>query len=263
MKTGRSIPPTAPLYPEMSQLLNIANDYYNKGKMAIANGNKVEAELCFSNAKIKLREVQTVYPLNQEASLLTLRIDQVVDPAAFNDYFKRKVDGAKNDYKDPSKQQAVYTEILDLYEINPSYPGLKDFIYNVEIELGIRVRPPDRTAINKSNSLTKQAEQVFNSGRRNEISLNSALQLVNQALEANPDNTDAQILKDRISTALGGTGTAVLPAVAEKKYQQAVQELQKGNILEAYTIVSELMSNKSYSKSSKVIDLQKKVESLL
>ena len=33
MKTGRTIAPTAPLYPEMSQLLNIANQYYNEGKI--------------------------------------------------------------------------------------------------------------------------------------------------------------------------------------------------------------------------------------
>ena len=263
MKTGRTIAPTAPLYPEMSQLLNIANQYYNEGKILLSKGKKAEAQVSFDNALKKLREVQTVYPLNQEASLLTLRINQLVDEKAFNEYFTRKVETAKNDYLDKSKQQTVYAELLDLYEINPSYPGLKDFIYNVEIALGIRVKPPDTSALRKSNQLTAQAQKVFDADSRNEISLNSALQLVNQALEANPDNTEAQILKDRISTSLGGTGTAVLPASAEKQYQQAVQELQKGNILQAYAIVSSLMENKTYSKSAKIIDLMKKVESLL
>jgi len=251
------------LYPEMSQLLNIANQYYNEGKILLSKGKKAEAQVSFDNALKKLREVQTVYPLNQEASLLTLRINQLVDEKAFNEYFTRKVETAKNDYLDKSKQQTVYAELLDLYEINPSYPGLKDFIYNVEIALGIRVKPPDTSALRKSNQLTAQAQQVFDADSRNEISLNSALQLVNQALEVNPDNTEAQILKDRISTSLGGTGTAVLPASAEKQYQQAVQELQKGNILQAYAIVSSLMENKTYSKSAKIIDLMKKVESLL
>lgn len=263
MKTGRTIAPTAPLYPEMSQLLNIANQYYNEGKVLLSKGKKTDAQVSFDNALKKLREVQTVYPLNQEASLLTLRINQLVDEKAFNEYFTRKVETAKNDYLDKSKQQTVYAELLDLYEINPSYPGLKDFIYNVEIALGIRVKPPDTSALRKSNQLTAQAQQVFDADSRNEISLNSALQLVNQALEANPDNTEAQILKDRISTSLGGSGTAVLPASAEKLYQQAVQELQKGNILQAYAIVSGLMENKTYSKSAKIIDLMKKVESLL
>ena len=263
LKTGRTISPTAPLYPEMSQLLNIANQYYNEGKALLAKKQTVEAEISLQTALQKLREVQTVYPLNQEASLLTLRINKLIDEEAFNEYFTRKVENAKNDYKDKAKQQTVYTELLDLYEINPSYPGLKDFIYNVEIALGIRVKPPDTTALKKSTQLTAQAQKVYDADSRNEISLNSALQLVNQALEANPDNTEAQILKDRISTSLGGTGTAVLPANAEKLYQQAVQELQKGNTLQAYVIVSQLMENKTYSKASKIIDLMKKVESLL
>jgi len=263
MKTGRVIAPTAPLYPEMSQLLNIANQYYNEGKTILANGEKAQAEIYLEEAKKKLREVQTVYPLNQEASLLTLKIDQLIDSKAFNEYFARKVETAKAEYLDKSKQQTVYTELLDLYEINPSYPGLKDFIYNVEIALGIRVKPPDTTALRKSKELTAQAQKIYDGDSRNEISLNSALQVINQALEANPDNTEAQILKDRISTSLGGTGTAVLPASAEKLYQQAVQELQKGNTLQAYAIVSQLMENSTYKKSSKIIDLMKKVESLL
>jgi len=263
MKTGRTINPTAPLYPEMSQLLNIANQYYNEGKALMSKGKKAEAEHSFENAKEKLREVQTVYPLNQEASLLTLRIDKLIDEKAFTEYFTRKVEAAKSDYLDKSKQQTVYTELLDLYEINPSYPGLKDFIYNVEIALGIRVKPPDTSALRKSTQLASEAQKVYDADSRNEISLNRALQLVNQALEANPDNTEAQILKDRISTSLGGTGTAVLPASAEKLYQQAVQELQRGNTIQAYAIVSSLMENKTYKKASKIIDLMKKVESLL
>ena len=263
LKTGRTIAPTAPLYPEMSQLLNIANQYYNEGKSLLASGKSREAKKSFESAKQKLREVQTVYPLNQEASLLTLRIDKLIDEKAFTEYFTRKVENAKSEYLDKSKQQTVYAELLDLYEINPSYPGLKDFIYNVEIALGIRVKPPDTSALRRSTQLTAEAAKVYEADSRNEISLNSALQLINQALEANPDNTEAQILKDRISTSLGGTGTAVLPANAEKLYQQAVQELQKGNTIQAYAIVSGLMENKTYSKSSKIIDLMKKVESLL
>jgi hypothetical protein len=229
----------------------------------MSKGKKAEAEHSFESAKEKLREVQTVYPLNQEASLLTLRIDKLIDEKVFTEYFTRKVETAKSDYLDKSKQQTVYTELLDLYEINPSYPGLKDFIYNVEIALGIRVKPPDTSALRKSTQLASEAQKVYDADSRNEISLNRALQLVNQALEANPDNTEAQILKDRISTSLGGTGTAVLPASAEKLYQQAVQELQRGNTIQAYAIVSSLMENKTYKKASKIIDLMKKVESLL
>ena len=80
MKTGRVIPPTAPLYPEMSQMLSIAHQYFDSGSAKIKKGQKAEGVELLEQAKKKLQEVQLVYPLNQEASLLTLRIDQLIDP---------------------------------------------------------------------------------------------------------------------------------------------------------------------------------------
>ncbi len=262
IKTGRTIPVTAPLYPEMSQLLNTANQYYNRAQ-TLLKSDRAAAEDLLSQARQKLREVQLVYPLNQEASLLTLRIDQLTDPAAFQEYFARKVDTAKTDYLDVSKRQTVYTDLLDLQEINPKYPGLADFIYKVELALGIRVLPPDTTAIRESEKLTAEAQKLFDSDSRNEIVLNSALTKVNQALEKNSDNETAQILKDRINTALGGTGTTVLTAEAEALYQRAIQELQKGNTLQASVLVAQLMQDPQNKKSSKILDLKKKVDSLL
>lgn len=263
MKTGRVIPTSAPLYPEMSQILSIANQYYNQGSQLMKEGKTKEAESVLNNAKQKLRELQLVYPLNQEASLLTLRIDKLIDPDAFEEFFKQKVNSAQTDYLDPKKQQTVYADLLDLAEINPNYPGLKKFIYNVEIKLGIRVLPPDQTALRKAEQLTREAAKIYDSNKRDEITLNSALAKVNEALKFNPDNTDAQVLKDRINTALGGSGTAVLPAEAENLYQQAVIQLQQGNTLQAAAIVSKLMQNAQYRKASKILDLKKKVDSLL
>lgn len=263
IKTGRTIPVTAPLYPEMSQLLNAANQYYSQAQSLLAQNRRQEAEKLLDQARQKLREVQLVYPLNQEASLLTLRIDQLTDPAAFQEFFARKIDAAKTDYLDTSKRQTVYTDLLDLQEINPSYPGLADFIYKVELALGIRVLPPDTTAIRESERLTAEAQRLFDADSRNEINLNGALTKVNQALEKNADNEAAQILKDRINTALGGSGTTVLSAEAEALYQRAIQELQKGNTLQASVLVAQLLQDPQNKKSSKILDLKKKVDSLL
>jgi hypothetical protein len=55
MKVGRSVPSTAPLYPEMSQLLNIAVNNYRKGKK-LADSQKLEEARPFfavSNEKIE------------------------------------------------------------------------------------------------------------------------------------------------------------------------------------------------------------------
>lgn len=263
MKTGRVIPPTAPLYPEMSQILSIANQYYDQGATLIANNKRKEAVALLETAKQKLRELQLVYPINQEASLLTLRIDKLIDEKSFNEMFEEKFNAAKNDYLIPDKQQTAYIDLLDLSEINPNYPGLKDYIYKVEIALGIRIPPPDPKALARSRTLTQEATSLVNSSNRDEISMNTALAKVNEAIRLNPDNENAKLLKDRIQTSIGGKVSVVLSAESEKLYQQAVQELQKGNTIQASALVAQLLQRKENQRSTKILDLKKKVDLLL
>lgn len=263
MKTGRVIPPTAPLYPEMSQLLSIAHQYYDKGTKEIKKGNEDEGRETLNLAKKKLQEVQLVYPLNQEASLLTLRIDQQLDPASFNEMFDRKVQNAKDNYKIADKQQEAYRDLCDLYEINPKYPGLKNLIYQVELELGFKQKPVDTTAITKSKALTNEAQAIINSAGKNEAQLKNALAKLDQAIVLNPNNDQAYMLKDRVQVSLGGRASVVLSSADEAKYQQAIQELQKNNIVGAYAIVEQLLQKPENKRSTKVLDLQKKVKALL
>ncbi len=55
----------------------------------------------------------------------------------------------------------------------------------------------------------------------------------------------------------------VLSSESEALYQKAVQELQRGNTLQAAALVSQLLQKKENQNSSKIIDLKKKVDSLL
>lgn len=263
MKTGRVISASAPLYPEMSQILSLAKQSFEQGKELLAKGNRTQGVQVLNEAKQKLRELQLVYPLNQEASLLTLRIDQVIDPAAFGALFEQKFAAAKNDFRSTDKKQTAYADLLDLYAINPKYSGLADYIYQAEIELGIKIKPPDTKALAESAALTKEAAAVVNSTSRDEIALNAALGKLNTALQKNPDNEDAMVLKDRIQTIIGGKASVVLSSDSEALYQRAVQELQKGNTLQAAALVSQLLQKKENQNSSKIIDLKKKVDSLL
>ena len=263
MKTGRVILPSAPLYPEMSQILSLAKQYYERGQILIRENKRTEAIQILNDAKKKIRELQIVYPLNQEASLLVLRIDQLIDPAAFTEFFAQRYTQARTDYRDLTKRQTAYTDLLDLAEINPRYPGLSDFIYNAEIEMGIRIRPPDQKALNESRQLTQEASRVINSSTRDEIQLNAALAKLNTALEKNPDNEEAMLLKDRAQIMIGGRASIVLSSESEDLYQRAILELQKGNVLQAAGIVNTLLQKRENQNSSKIIDLKKKVDSLL
>ncbi|MBQ9495567.1 MAG: hypothetical protein IJR50_08025 [Treponema sp.] len=263
MKTGRVISPSAPLYPEMSQILSIAQQYFKQGGDLLKAGRASEGKEVLSQALKKLQELQLVYPLNQEASLLTLRIQQILDPNGFSDLFAQRVENARANYNVQGKQQQSYAELLDLYEINSSYPGLAQLIYNVEIDLGIRQKPQDRTAITRSSTLTTQAQNIVNAAGRDEVQLQSALSLVNEAIDLNPNNDNAILLKDRIQIAIGGQALIVLSSEDEAKYQSAIAEMQNNNIVTANALVEELLQKTENRRSSKIIDLQKKIRALL
>lgn len=263
MKTGRDIKPTAPLYPEMSQILSNAHLAFDKGSSLLKRGDRSGALLLFDEAKKKLQELQLVYPLNREAALLTLRIDETLDPVQFNESFSRRVQAARQNVRVPATQQQAYSDLLDLAEIRPDYPGLKELIYNVEIDLGIRQKPVDQSGRRRSESLTKEAEQLYRSAGGNEEILRQALARLDQAIVLNPDNESAIMMKDRIQIAVGGKAAVVLSSADETSYNQAIAELRNNNIMGAYTIVEQLLQKQSNRRSSKILDLQKQIQARL
>ncbi len=260
MKTGREIKPTAPLYPEMSQILSNAHQYFDQGASLIKGGNREGALLVLAEAKKKLQELQMVYPLNQEAALLTLRIDELIDPAQFNETFARRVQNARQAVKVASTQQQGYSDLLDLAEIKPNYPGLKKLIYDVEIDIGIRQKPVDQSGMRRSNALTQEARKLYSGARGNEEILRQALSRLDQAIALNPNNDNAIMLKDRIQIAVGGKAAVVLSSADEASYNQAIQELRNNNVVGAYTIVERLLQTPANRRSSKILDLQKQVQ---
>ena len=259
MKTGRIIPVTAPLYPQMSQLLSEANRLFAEGKVLMSQGKKVEAVTKLTEAKQQLQQLQLVYPLNQDAGLLSLRIDQVIDPKSFQSFFRQKVESVRANYR--TEKQTSYSDLLDLYEINPSYPGIKKLLDEVEIYLGIKLPPPDPKAIARSAELTKSAQKIYDANTRSMFEV--ALDQLDEAIKLNPNNETAITLKDRVQTSIGGKSVAVLSAEDESKYQLAVQELQKGNKITASALVEQLLQNPKSRNSSKILDLKKRIDAQL
>ncbi|HON14452.1 MAG TPA: hypothetical protein PK897_10025, partial [Treponema sp.] len=86
---------------------------------------------------------------------------------------------------------------------------------------------------------------------------------LNEALKLNPNNEQAISLKDRIQTDVGGQATAVLSSAAEREYQRAVQELQNGNTIVALAIVEQLLQDPKNKNSTKLVELQKRIQSRL
>ncbi|MEJ5189647.1 MAG: hypothetical protein WHT84_10590, partial [Breznakiellaceae bacterium] len=245
--------------PEMSQLLSIAKNAFEEGKTLLRQGKRNEAQEKFNLAKQKIQEVRLLFPLNQEASLLDLQIDQILDPQAFAANFRQRL--AMAQAKLTSAPQEAYSELQDLYTIDPQYPGLKTIIERVEIQLGIRLPPPDPASLARARELIQAARRIIDSNLRSQFPV--ALEQLNEALKLNPNSEEAITLKDRIQAEVGGQAVVVLSSAAEREYQRAVQELQNGNTIVALSIVQQLLQDPKNRNVPKLRELERRIQARL
>ena len=260
MKTGRDIPVSAPQYPEMSQLLNLAYAYFEEGSELIKKGRREEGISKLDIAIENVQKLQLVYPLNQEAAILTLRINQLKDPKKFENEFSQKINAAKLMCENPKTRKEGYANLLDYYEIQPNYKGLKELIYKVEIDIGIRQKKADNSGVKKANQLLSEAKKIYSSAKGDEKKLKQALAKVDESLSLVMDNDEAVKLKDEITTKIGGTVITVLSTEDERLYQLAVQRLQANNVIGANIILEKILQKKGNASLQKVQDLKNKIE---
>ena len=260
MNTGRDILPSSPQYPEMSQLLNLAYQYFDEGSRLIGDGKKEKGLENLDLALTNIQKLQYVYPMNQEAAILTLRINRLKDPEKFRQEFDQKIKSARQMCKNKETQQEGYANLLDYYQLEPNYPGLKDLIYQVEIDIGIRQKPVDNSATTKARRLVNDAQAIYKKAGDDEEKLKNALEKLNQALALDSDNQNAIKLKDQITTKIGGTTSTVLSTEDERLYQLAIQRLQNNNVVGANAIVEQLLKKSANAKSQKIKDLKNKID---
>jgi len=262
VKTGRDIPPTAPLYPEMSQTLSLARKSFEEGARLLAKKDKPGALLAFSQAKAKINEVRLVYPLNQDAGILALRIDQLTDPDNFRLAFSTRLAAARTKVRaareNPKAAQEAYADLLDLSAIDANYPGLKALVSEAEYALGLKLPPPDPAKVQRARELVAAARRIYDAGDTGRFAF--AVEQLNQALESDPNNQQAAALKDRIQTFQGGSAQLVLSAAAESQYQQAIALFQSGNYLGASAIVERLLLDPKNKRVQKLIDLYNQIK---
>lgn len=263
MQVGREILPTAPLYPEMSQLLNISYRYYDEGSEYIKKGNREEGEAALDAALENLQKLQYVYPINQEASLLTLKINRLRDPKKFAGEFDQKIAAAKAMCKVRETRQEGYANLLDYQALEPNYKGLKEIIYQVEIDIGIRQKKIENTDLQKAKNLVRDGRNLYAKAGNDVDKLRAALDKINQAIKLNPDNTDALNLKDEITTKIGGNTSTVLSTEDESLYQMAVKKLQNNDIIGANAITMQLLQKKQNANSKKIRELKNKIDARL
>lgn len=277
LQIGRKIKPTDPLYSDMSQLLSVANQLYEEGSTLIKQKKQEEAENILSLAKEKLEPIKLIYPLNEDAEFLRLKIEQVLSPENFEKGFKRLIDEAN------AKGNAEKLATLQvLHKIKPDYPGLGKQIETLEYDLGIKVRPvvPEKAKsqaqIAQEKEMQRQAEDlytransIFASAGQNQERLKEANGLLDEIIRLysrDRRNTlfrRATALKDRIQSRIGGTVVAVLTSEDEAEFQRAQNFVNRGNYDSANDILEKLWKKPAAQKSKKIIDLRKFVKNRL
>jgi hypothetical protein len=258
-RSSRVIPATAPLFPEMSQLLSQAQRNYEEGVRLINAGRRPQGIAKFNEALAQTGQVKLMFPLNQEAGILELRIEQYTDQAAFNAAFEQRLRAAQAGVRQKSWQS--FADLQNLAEINPRYPNIRSIMNQAEIDMGLRPPPPNPADIARSRELTASANRILENNTTTQFE--AALVQINQAIALNPENTEATRVKDRLLNRMSMPGDIVLPSEDEETYQIALREYTAGNNLTAYALVQRLLQNPRYRNITKIVDLQRRIQASL
>ncbi|MDR2490363.1 MAG: hypothetical protein LBD20_03065 [Spirochaetaceae bacterium] len=257
LQSGRIIPETAPLYKPMSQLLTGARKNYEQGLVSVNEGRKNEGIRKLKQAKELLYEVRILFPINHDAGILDLRIDQLLDPENFERAFNTRFTTAVAETKRGSRE--AYADMQNLAEIRPDFPGMRRALYQAEIDIGLRQPPADTTAATRATELARRAQSMLDNPAQHA----AALDLVNEALRINPNSTLAMSVKDRLQVAMSRQNVAVIDRTTEQEYIRAVSELQRGNTIIAMSIVQKLLQNPNNRNSVKINELLRRIEAML
>ncbi len=255
----RTLTEADPLFPILSNYLSIAQDDFERGRELYQNDAADESERYLDRAERNLENVIAVRPNNWEARLLQLRIIEFREGENFDRVFERRFEDvvAQRDAVDP---MSTLTELEVLHEINPDYPGLEDMIVELEIELGIRPDPVTAAQEEQSNELLAQAQGIAGGGLGQD---RAAMQLLEEALELNPQNSVAQALLDELRIRTGGQATVALSSTAEQQYRRAEALFVQGNVAQAYSIVQNLMQDDANAAYPPLQRLHRRISSRL
>lgn len=255
----RNVTEAEPLYAVLSGYLNVAREQYNRAQEFLSNGNNEEASAALQRANDALDNVLAIRPYNWEARVLKLRILERQNPEDFQQLFERRFQDALA-IRDEDPQEAL-TSLETLNQINPDYPGIDREIRRLEISLGLQPDPIEQAEIQRSNELFSQARELASGGSAPQIQ--SAMQLLEQAVTLNPNNSEAQLLLDELRIRSGGEATAALNSEDQQRFQNAQNAFLDGNVATALSIVSTLMQEEENRQYPPLRDLVRNLEQAL
>jgi len=258
VNSGIHVLPTDANYAMVSQNLSLAWLYFQKGKELCTPRNTPEGEDQLRKARDQVNQILDVYPLNQDANVLSLRIDQILDPALYKQEFAEKLATALATIKNPTKD--TIAQLSNLSNVDPNWPGLKSALNQANAAF-YRTVPAEPADQRRARELITMAKAVADSGDL--ARLPAALDYIQQAVQLDPDNAQATAVNSRLMALRAKASLAALAPADEARYRSAVQEFQNGNYIQANAIVESLLQIPQYRYSQRLLDLSKKIKARL
>lgn len=263
VQTGRDVEVTHPQYTEIQQRLNVAYKHFEDAKKALEEGRRVDALRKLDAADQELSTVRVQFPYNQQASLLSWRIMEVRDPDRYGAEVESLIREANTKLQEDPR--VAYNELQDLLEIvedSARRSRIQELIVDAEFALGLRQPPPNPVRVEESNELYNRAFAIYE--ERDRSNYETAIAYLNAALEANPNNAQAQQLKDQLTVSLGGNAQFSLSVGDLRLYNEAASLVAAGDYAGAYLITRGLMQKNDTNRNYRPLsELHRRIEARL
>ncbi|GHV85940.1 hypothetical protein AGMMS50230_15480 [Spirochaetia bacterium] len=260
-RSSRSIPATAPLYTEMSQLLSEARKNYEEGRRFMTS-SEVEGKRWLTTAQKNVEKVKLVYPLNEEAGVLALQIEREIDQSAFAASFEEKYRSAirRNETGSGTVRIEALNDLRNLRAINPQYTNWAPLIRQAEINAGLRRPDPTAQDIAEARAIVNRVRPLVNAKDMSQMS--TARTDLERAMNLDSNNQEAKNLYTEVARVVY-RGNLTLDIEAERLYQQALTAVQQGNGVRALALINQIYArNPDYRYVQKMVVLEQRARSL-
>ncbi|MDR2470881.1 MAG: hypothetical protein LBD09_02070 [Treponema sp.] len=260
LRSGRHIPVTAPLYAEMSQLLSEARRNYEEGRRRI-QASRTEGTRYFTAALQNIQKVKLVYPMNEEAGILDLRVEREMNPGAFEAAYREKYNTAmnRNSSGGANTRMEALNDLRNLRALNEGFTNWDAVIRQAEINAGLRPPDPTERDIQEAAEIAARARPVVAS--RNIDQIKRIQPELERAMKLNPNNREARDLFNSAARLIYAGGL-VLDVESERLYQQAFQALNQNNFTRARLLINQIYArNPEYRSMPKMISIEQRARS--
>jgi len=210
------IEPSDPLFREMNQYLNLANQRYQVGISRLesntAGVRDADVLKLFSEAEALIQQVLNIFSGNAAALLLQMKILKVREPDEYNRMVRKLIEDANTAVRNGNEKALVtgigFVPPIDpklqaVSAFDPDFPGLFSTIERVDIYLGRIILLPTQAEIEESVRITESVRNDWRQALELSVDVIEAtspglIERLDSALNLWENNIDAVNLQDEI-----------------------------------------------------------------